>query len=158
MNHLSNIINLTLHAATPSQVQDGVVNLPTDLRDHLEKQQVVTDLPSETDIRDRCTRISVIATVGWERLQLSGCPTAMIGGPPWLMFPLTMELLLMGVRSVAAFSQRTSTERLLPDGSVRKEQRFEHLGFVPMRVPDADLRCVCHRGNIRDTMRSILVP
>lgn len=117
------IINLTQHDATAEQLAAGVVDLPAEDRANLQNWLTFDDLPTWQDVDLRAERIA--------RLCISnGGKEAMIGGAPWLMAPLERWLTLYGVVPLYAFSRRESVEQIQPDGSVRKEAVFRHLGFV----------------------------
>ncbi|MEK7509560.1 MAG: hypothetical protein AAB605_02495 [Patescibacteria group bacterium] len=118
---MSNILNLTQHAATPDQVQAGVVE-PAD------KPAVSTLLtfdtaPDQGELQRRASALAAMATN-------AGTPAAMIGGAPYLMAPLEKALREAGVKPVYSFSERRSSEQTQPDGSVRKVNVFVHVGWV----------------------------
>jgi hypothetical protein len=115
------IFNLTQHAATPDQVRAGVVE-PAD------KRAVSTLLtfdaaPDQGELARRASALAAMAAA-------AGTPAAMIGGAPYLMAPLERALKAAGIKPVYSFSERRSEEQTQPDGSVRKVQVFQHVGWV----------------------------
>jgi hypothetical protein len=117
------ILNLTQHAASPAQIEAGVVDLTGELKEELTRHLTFDTLPTGSEI-DRAARcIAAIAS----HLRV---PAAMIGGAPYLMGPLEAALKAVGVKPLYAFSVRESVETTLPDGRVVKTAVFRHLGFV----------------------------
>lgn len=120
------IINLTQHKATFSQQSVGVVDL-CDAEGKPDPELVsllnFDTLPSAEEVIQRAEALAQLA---------SDCfaTAAMIGGAPYLMAPLEAALRAKGIRPLYAFSERTSVEETLPDGSVRKTAVFIHKGFV----------------------------
>lgn len=120
------ILNLTQHPATPEQVDAGVVDLPTEIREAVIALLTVDALPTRQEIEDRCADIAMLAATAFENHPVQ----AMIGGAPWMMACLESALLDQGIQPVYAFSVRESVEQSQPDGSVRKINVFRHAGFV----------------------------
>lgn len=120
------ILNLTQHPATPEQVDAGVVDLPTEIREAVIALLTVDALPTRQEIEDRCADIAMLAATAFENHPVQ----AMIGGAPWMMACLESALLDQGIAPVYAFSVRESIEQSQPDGSVRKINVFRHAGFV----------------------------
>lgn len=114
------ILNLTQHAATPEQQAQGVFE-PSE-QDKADIQYLLTfdEIPSKGGIRRRAELLAMIANN-------YDCQQVMIGGAPYLMAPLVLEI----PNAVFAFSERVSEEQHMPDGSVRKVNVFKHVGFVP---------------------------
>lgn len=134
------IINLTQHSATPAQIAEGVVDLPTELRTKLTELLTFDTIPSETVVFQRAQAIADMAEA-WlgnqprpEDYGRDGAvlEEAMIGGAPYLMCALEYALLNYEIAPVYAFSVRESVEQTQPDGSVRKVAVFKHAGFVRM--------------------------
>jgi len=117
------IINLTQHAATPDQVEAGVVDLDPADRAGLQNLLTFETLPSREGIEQRAGLLAVLA-------RDVGADAAMIGGAPWLMGPLAAKLRQVGVVPLFAFSTRESADQAQPDGTVRKVSVFRHRGFV----------------------------
>lgn len=115
------MINLTQHRATPEQESDGVVSGP--FSDRLPSLLTFVGIPSPMEIRQRA---EVIASLAAE----SGAKCAMIGGAPFFMGPLEVALHDVGIRVVFSFSDRVSAEETQADGSVRKTNVFQHMGFA----------------------------
>lgn len=118
------MLNLTQHAATPDQVAAGVVDLEGMDAAALRRLLTFRDLPDREDVLAAAEAIAAIA-------KAHGASAAMIGGAPFLMGPLEIELKLAGITPLYAFSRRESVDETLPDGSVRKTAVFRHEGFVP---------------------------
>lgn len=112
------MFNLTQHAATPEQIQAGVVDVGFD-RDLLNFDYC----PSEPDLIVRAQELAAIVVS-------SGHTQAMIGGAPFFMSSLESALMDHGVEPVYAFSKRESVEEKQDDGSVVKRNVFRHSGFV----------------------------
>lgn len=116
-------MNLTQHAATADQIAAGVVDLPANMQEVLQTLLAFEQLPSEREIRIRAGLIANVATA-------SEAKTAMIGGAPWLMAPLSAALRDQGIDPVFAFSVRLTEEQIQADGSICKVAVFKHAGFV----------------------------
>jgi len=115
------ILNLTQHAASPEQIEAGVIEPKN--KEAVKSLLTFKTLPTVTDVAERAGKLAIIASE-------SGCKSAMIGGAPFLMGALQETLAGFGVNPVYAFSQRESVDQTQADGSVRKVAVFRHLGFV----------------------------
>jgi hypothetical protein len=127
------ILNLTQHAATPEQIAQGVIDLPTPEREVLIEGLTVNILPTRDDITRRCARIATLAVCNGLGGDLGDDPApshAMIGGAPWMMAELERALQDVNIQPLYAFSVRESVDQHQPDGSVRKVNVFRHAGFV----------------------------
>lgn len=117
------IFNLTQHSPTPDQVKAGVVHD----RDHEQEIQSLLTFDQANftrgEIQRRADRLAEIALE-------SGENEAMIGGAGWLMAPLEKALAKVGICPLYAFSVRESVEQQMPDGSVRKVNKFRHVDFI----------------------------
>ena len=114
------IINLTQHAATKTQNDQGVFDFLTDeQKSELLNFEVI---PTKADIADRA---HVLANIAKD----CGANAAMIGGAPYLMGELSQVLKSYDIKPLYAFSTRKVVEVLQEDGSVKKSSIFEHLGF-----------------------------
>lgn len=125
------IWNATQHSATPEQKAQGVVDLPTEIREELCKHLTFEDIPGSEDLRMRS-----IAVVGL--LMTCGAKPgdkAMLGGAPFFMEELSHSCREIGLVPVFAFSRRESAEQVMPDGSIKKVAVFRHLGFVETSTP-----------------------
>lgn len=119
------ILNLTQHPSTPEQEAQGVFDMDAERRDILKDILTFSTLPETWEIKERAAQvIDLIEMVG------HSCDFAMIGGAPYLMAPLEEALREAGVAPLYAFSERISEEVQQPDGTVRKVNKFRHLGFV----------------------------
>lgn len=116
------IINLTQHKATQEQVEQGVVDLPDDLRLEVVSLLTFDKLPS---LGERINSAKKIASIARE----AGAKKALIGGAPWFMNNLEKELHRKDIDSLYAFSERKSSERLI-GGEVVKTTTFVHKGFI----------------------------
>ena len=120
------ILNLTQHPASPEQIEAGVVDLPSEIREAVIALLTVNILPTRQEIEARCADIATLAATAQEAHPVQ----AMIGGAPWMMACLEGALMDQGIQPVYAFSVRESVEQPQPDGSVRKINVFRHAGFV----------------------------
>lgn len=118
---MEQILNLTQHLATPEQIAQGVI----EPEDKAEVQHHLTFdcIPDKDVIIFKATMLSGIA-------RKSGAKKAMIGGAPYLMSTLEAFLKADGITPVYAYSERKSQEQHMPDGTVRKVNVFEHIGFI----------------------------
>lgn len=113
------VLNLTQHAATQDQLQDGVVDLPN--KEELVSLLTFDNIPCVADLQYRADQIALLA---------KGYKFAMIGGAPFFMSFLEQSLKFVDVEPVYAFSKRESQEQVQDDGSVKKVNVFRHVGFV----------------------------
>ncbi len=116
-------LNLTQHAATPEQIAAGVVDLQGTGATTLRHLLTFKHIPERDDVLAAAEAIAALA-------KAHGAQAAMIGGAPFLMGPLEIELKLVGIKPVYAFSRRESVEEAMPNGSVRKTAILRHAGFV----------------------------
>ena len=119
------IINLTQHAASAEQINQGVVQLSFDLHMRLSELLTFETLPSQEEINSRVEGIKNILIETGIKVKFD----AMIGGAPYLMGPLA-KMLIDDFKAVPlyAFTQRVSVED--PVTGV-KTGVFKHMGFVP---------------------------
>ena len=107
------IINLTLHKATPDQLDDGVMELNEMEAGELGRLLVFKSRALADSPLERGKRAEKIAVIG----KRSGCHTAMIGGAPWFMRDLEAALIAQGIEPVYSFSIRDKSETITKDGS-----------------------------------------
>ncbi len=104
------ILNLTQHAATPEQIAEGVVDLPRDAAAALRQALTFDSLPTREEIQSRAREIAALAALyasGEDREDGKGFAlSAMIGGAPWLMGPLSEALREQGLAPIFAFCVR----------------------------------------------------
>lgn len=125
------IWNATQHAATAEQIQQGMVDLPAELRTQLSELLTFEELPSAAMLRTRS-----IAVIGLLAVAGAKCgDRVMIGGAPFLMEELSHSCREIGFVPTFAFSRRESVEKVMPDGSITKTAVFRHLGFVEPEPP-----------------------
>ena len=117
------ILNLTQHKATPAQVEAGVVEPSDWSKDQIRQILTFEEIPDRSELLRRAEQLTVIAA----NYRAS---RVMVGGASYFMEPLCVTLREWDITPVFAFSRRESVEETLPDGSVRKSQVFQHLGFV----------------------------
>lgn len=115
------ILNLTQHTATAEQAQAGVVE-PSD-KAFVVAQLNFDELPSQDDIAGRAKNLANFA-------KANKAQAVMIGGAPYLMSALELELLACDIKPLYAFSVRESVETTQADGTVVKTAVFKHKGFV----------------------------
>ena len=121
-------LNLTQHLATPEQIEQGVVDLPTNSRKNLIELLTFNEIPSSKEMFDRASKIAMIADL----VNYDGSfSQAMIGGAPYFMHALGFALAdpVIGLTPVYAFTQRVSVEEVV-NGEVIKTSKFMHVGFV----------------------------
>lgn len=117
------IINLTQHAATPEQVNTGVVDFTGNTLEALKSNITFNTMPNKKAIVERAERVAALAAS-------HGFTKAMIGGAPYFMSALETALKEKGITPMYAFSERISKEEQMPDGTVRKINVFKHQGFI----------------------------
>jgi len=115
------IINLTQHNATLEQTAAGVFE-PADKK-KIQELLTFNELPNKLELMQRSKALAEMA-------KASGAEAAMIGGAPYFMPWLDLQLEQIGVTPIYAFSVRESIEKMLPDGTVQKVNVFKHKGFV----------------------------
>ena len=115
------ILNLTQHPCSKEQELAGVIE-PAN-KGEVQRLLTFECLPTQAEIEERADSLAAITVDG-------ECDTAMVGGAPFLMAPLSQSLKKAGITPVYAFSRRESVEKILEDGSVQKSAVFRHLGFV----------------------------
>lgn len=117
---MTTIINLTQHAATPEQVAAGVVDLSPEKRKELSQLLTFDTLPARWEVEVRAKAVAAFAAQALTELGLRrvGAP-AMVGGAPYLMANLHLELAEKRVQPLYAFSVR-----------VGKTAFLKHAGFV----------------------------
>ena len=121
------ILNMTYHQATESQIEVGVVDPAPETKQAIVKLLTFDgdEPPTREQIRGSAGKFAQIAVD-------SGASAAMIGGAPWLAPSLTEALNERGVPVVSAYSERVSTEKQEPDGTVSKKTIFRFSGLVEM--------------------------
>ena len=132
---MKEILNLTQHTASESQVAVGVIDLRPEVAAEVRDLLTFAVIPTAEEIRDRAEAIAEIAATydladTDEGIGEEFVCHAMIGGAFWLMAPLEKALLARGIMPLYSFSERVTQEVTLPDGSVKKTSVHQHLGFV----------------------------
>ena len=125
------ILNATQHQATPEQLAEGIVDLPSEVRSELGKLLTFEDLPTPTDLRVRSIQVTGL-------LLAQGAKPGdrvMIGGAPFFMEELADTLRRSGLKPCYAFSRRESVDQPQSDGSVRKVAVFRHVGLIEAHAP-----------------------
>ena len=125
------IWNATQHSATPEQKEQGVMDLPAELKQQLSAALTFNELPTSQMLRMRS--IQMVGTI----LAAGAKPgdRVMLGGAPFFMEEASHTVREAGMIPVFAFSLRESVEKTLPDGTVQKTAVFRHLGFVEPATP-----------------------
>jgi hypothetical protein len=116
------MINLTQHQPTPEQEKAGVYT-PEASRGEVLALLNFNSLPEYDEVLKRASAVADIAKQHMAK-------EAMIGGAPFLMGRLEIELMARGITPVYAFSVRESVETKNADGSVSKNNVFRHAGFI----------------------------
>jgi len=124
------ILNLTQHAATSDQMMVGVVDLQGDDFATLKQNLNFVGLPSGDKVRDAAYSIAKLAQ---SHCLKNGIDAVMLGGAPFLMAVLHVELQKRGLTVMYAFSERVSVEKEI-DGKVIKTNEFKHSGFVEVFI------------------------
>lgn len=119
------ILNLTQHAATNDQINDGVVDLPKELHTKLVELITFEKIPQSSEMIKRANAIVKLVNEFDDNVDF-----AMIGGAPFFMSILEDTLNDAAIQPLYAFSKRVSVEEVQPDGSVSKKVVFKHEGFV----------------------------
>lgn len=119
------ILNLTQHAATPAQIDAGVVDLVDPELATLKGLLTFEEIPTQREIWRRAVDIARLA-------QDSRHVEAMIGGALFLMGTLERALKGHGITPMFAFTRWRAVDTAKPDGTVVKTAVFEHAGFVCM--------------------------
>lgn len=120
------ILNFTQHPATHEQVAQGVINLMHHDLAALKSLLTFTGLPTADEVYERAYAIAALA----ENLFAE---TVMVGGAPFLMPVLQVELQKRGITVLYAFSERVSVEKEI-EGKVIKTNEFKHSGFVEVFI------------------------
>jgi hypothetical protein len=123
------IWNLTQHKATPSQIADGVCDLPSSVKEELVKLLTFEEIPTPEQLRDTAWSICGLLL----RVQdgaFNERMRVMIGGFLPLMSHLEAVLLRHDIIPVYSSSKRESIDEPQGDGSVIKRVVFNHIGFV----------------------------
>lgn len=130
---MTEILNLTQHAASIEQTAQGVIDLPAVFRKELSELLTFDELPDIKEMRERASRIiELVKQTPFGEIDEEGLPTthfkAMIGGAPFFM-PILADALecTFMCEPVYAFSKRDSVED--PATGV-KTSVFKHIGFV----------------------------
>ena len=118
-------VNLTMHKATPDQVEAGIFDLEGEAREQLLALLDFAEPPTAWEVRTRAADIADLAVA-------TGAERAMIGGALWLMHPLAVALLARGIFPAFAFTRRETVEQEQADGTVRKVAVFRFAGWVPV--------------------------
>lgn len=123
------IFNFTQHLATPEQIEAGIVNFPEFVRELFIPLLNFEELPTAAEVSERAT--ALVEILNNEFQDFIGEIRIMIGGAPFLMEPLSMELRAHGFVPVFAFSKRESIETI-ENGVCKKSSVFKHAGLVEM--------------------------
>ena len=125
------ILNLTQHASTPAQAAAMVFDLEAEELAKVKGLLNFEEPPAAEEIIAKAQAAARVArTSGVRKWDASEPCYVMIGGAPYLMAPLALELRRSGCTPVFAFSRRRSMEEKRPDGSVMKNTVFQHMGFI----------------------------
>jgi len=117
---MENILNLTQHNATQSQIEAGVFE-PQE-KETIKSMLTFDEIPTIEDMIKRAEYLSVMAIT-------YGVDKVLIGGAPFFMSILERELKRHDLTPVYSFSKRVSKE-IEYDKKVEKINVFEHIGFV----------------------------
>ena len=117
---MNKIVNLTQHAASAEQVEEGVFNL----EDNTELKRLLTfsTPPTPLEMQQRAEAITALAVA-------SGATIAMVGGAPYFMVWLENAIQGVGIKTVYSFSERVAVENPVTG---EKTSVFKHTGWVGM--------------------------
>ena len=124
------IINLTKHMATPSQVAEGVEDLPADFRRCLLDILNFEKCPDNTELRSRALRVKGLLADHLRSAEAIRGATVMIGGMPAFDTVLEAVLKKSGVHVGYSFTKCQRTETPQADGGVALLYVFKHEGFI----------------------------
>ena len=116
------ILNLTQHPASKEQKENDVVNVKEKDREFLKELLTFKKLPTMEEIKYRAIALKSLA-------QEYNAEAVMLGGAPYLMYPLHKIMEKNNILPLYAFSLRKSKEKE-KDGKVIKINIFQHIGFV----------------------------
>jgi len=145
------ILNLTKNPATPEQRESGVIEIKDELKDKLNALLSFTELPDRKEIMDRVHRLSSLIykhltgvdkewhlfydhEIGAE-LSKADIDAILIGGEPYLMGPLELEIENYST-AVYAFYKETSVMAETEDGLPIEHVLRTHVGFVKSITSD----------------------
>lgn len=139
MKKFKRVLNLTQHVATQPQIDEGVIEPRTEVKEFIKELLSFDDIPSQKELEDRSHDLSLLAAMydlyECDDTDLELYPDAvMLGGAPFFMGVLERWCMSQGLVVLYAFSQRESVDEVMPDGSVVKKAIFTHKGFV--QVPN----------------------
>lgn len=120
-NKYMKILNLTQHQPTATQKEAGVYCLPDETELH--RLLTFTTAPNAEEIHDRAEAITQLTLRAKAKYVL-------LGGAPFLMAPLEQSLLKQHITPLYSFSIRQTKEEVLPNGSIKKIQIFDHQTFI----------------------------
>ena len=123
---MKQIINLTQHQATESQIKQGLIEPDFETKVKIKELLAFDELPKAFEIKNRAKELAGIV---FDIFKKTSIRTAMIGGAPFLMSTLEKKLRRFNFYIVYAFSKRVSKETL-KDGKIVKTSQFEHIGFI----------------------------
>jgi len=117
---MENILNLTQHSPTKEQIEDGVFE--PEYKDKVRELLTFNNIPSKNEIKERARLLTGIAIS-------EGVDEVMIGGAPYLMGALELELKSYNIKPLYSFTKREVIEVQKGD-EVIKQSAFKHIGFV----------------------------
>lgn len=116
------ILNLTQHRCTAEQLQDGIENVPSRLKEQLE---ALLTFPAHYDLTSLVTNAQALVKL----TKKLGYEAVMLGGMPSFMPILQAEMIKADISVGYARTERVSVDQPQPDGSVRKVSQFRHAGM-----------------------------
>lgn len=121
------ILNLTQHAGTKAQANDGLLEATPEDREVIRALLTFEEPPRAHELSSRA---SALADIVESYATTHRVGHVMLGGAPYLVVELARELGRRGLVPVYAFTRRESVEEMQADGSVVKRNVFRHLGWV----------------------------
>lgn len=129
------ILNLTQHVASAEQIENGVIEPSSDMKQLICELLTFNHIPSQEELENRAHDLSHIAA-GYDINNTDDgigelFPNAvMLGGAPFFMSTLERWCESVGVTVLYAFSERISIDSVQENGEVIKRSVFKHKGFV----------------------------
>ena len=117
------ILNLTGEPLTEDQISVGVYDLPERETETLKELLDSNDFPNQKDISDKATKIAALT---YDRAHMN---VAMIGGPQWMIGPITAALTHRGITPLIEVISRTTETEKRGLGTIKVE-KARHAGFV----------------------------
>ena len=117
------IMNATQHVASQDQIDQGVIDLPTQEKQKLQELLTFVSVPTSEEVEERAKKIAILV----DGARDNETNHVMIGGAPYLMSALEYHLKALGIQPLYAFTKRVVSED--PSTGI-KTSAFKHAGWV----------------------------